>query len=135
MSTIESHTQVQTRSTRTSRKDSCLRGGGGGYVCDKTAITAGATFLIVQYCTTIIAGMSNITLVHRLDVVAYRLNRNGLYMSITYTFICSSLVLSLFCLHSQTLCPGSLKLPRKPKGRTLLSYASLFQILSIQRLS
>ena len=111
MSTIESHIQVQTHSTRTPREESCMRGGGGGYVCDRTEITAGATSIIVQYYPTLIAGMSNLTLVHQLDVVAYHLTRDGLYMSITYPFICSSLVLSLLSLHYQTLCPGYLKLP------------------------
>ena len=70
MITIESYIQVHSHSTRMSRNESCLRGGGGGYACDKNEITAGATSLIVKYFPTIISNMSNITRVHRLDVVA-----------------------------------------------------------------
>ena len=111
MSTIESHIQVHSHSTSKSRNELCLRGGGGRYVCDKTAINAWSTSLIEHYCPTLIAGIYNLNLVHRLYVVAYCLTRDGLYMSITFPSICSSLVLSLFSLHSQTLWPGSLKLP------------------------
>ena len=93
MITIEYHIQVQPNMTRTSRKEFCLRGVSGGSVCDRTAITAGATSFIVQYFPTIITGMSNLTLVHQLDVVAYCLTRDDLYMSITSPLICSSLVL------------------------------------------
>ena len=86
-------------------------GGGGGSVCDRTTTTAGDTSLIVQYCTKIIVGISNLTLFHQLDVVSYRLTLDGLYMYTTSPFICSILVLLLLSLHSQTLCPVSLKLP------------------------
>ena len=111
MRTIESHIQVQHHSTRTFRNESFLRKGGGGFVYDRTAITSGATSLILKYCPTLIGDMSNLTIVHRLDVVAYLLTREGLYMSITSPFICSSLVMLLSSLHYQTLCPSSLKLP------------------------
>ena len=55
--------------------------------------------------------MYNITLVHWLDVVAYRFTHDGLYMSITSPFICSILVFLLSSIHSQALWPGSLKIP------------------------
>ena len=69
MSTIEYHIQVHPHSIRTSRKESCLRCDGGGSVCDKTAITAGATSLMVQYCPTFSVGMDICIHVHRFGVV------------------------------------------------------------------